>query len=138
MGKINWGRVVLCGLLTGVVYGALEIAKPLAFVGRDFLAALPRGAQHPPTIGDLLRISLLWFLMGIWIMWLYAAIRPRYGPGPKTAAIAGLATWVSVILVDCVWAWLGFVPPATLVVPLAGAVPVFIIAAVAGAWRYKE
>jgi hypothetical protein len=29
----------------------------------------------------------------MWIMWLYAAIRPRYGPGPKTAAVAGFALW---------------------------------------------
>jgi hypothetical protein len=28
-------------------------------------------------------------------VWLYAAIRPRYGAGPKTALCAGLAVWVA-------------------------------------------
>ncbi len=40
MGKINWGRVFLCGLLTGVVWGVL-MTIILALVGRDFLAAVP-------------------------------------------------------------------------------------------------
>jgi hypothetical protein len=29
------------------------------------------------------------FLIGIFAIWLYAAIRPRHGPGPKTAVCAG-------------------------------------------------
>jgi len=27
------------------------------------------------------------------LVWLYAAIRPRFGPGPATAAKAGVAAW---------------------------------------------
>ncbi|HSE60477.1 MAG TPA: hypothetical protein VLA99_17380 [Nitrospiraceae bacterium] len=27
-------------------------------------------------------------------LWLYAAIRPRFGAGPKTALYAGLGVWV--------------------------------------------
>lgn len=38
--------------------------------------------------------------MGMWAMWLYAAIRPRYGPGPKTATVAGFAWWVVGSLMD--------------------------------------
>jgi len=71
-------------------------------------------------------------------MWLYAAIRPRYGPGPKTAAIAGLATAVFGALADAIWAGFGFVPPELLVAPVAAAVPILIVAAMAGAWLYKE
>ncbi len=141
MGKINWGRVVLCGLLTGMILGVLE-AITLPLVGRDFLAALPSGALLPPWEGGSLPVflflSILWLVMGIWTMWLYAAIRPRYGPGPKTAAIAGLATVLLGVMVDCAWASVGLVPPATLVGPVAAGVPVLIIAAVVGAWPYKE
>ena len=37
---------------------------------------------------------LAWgFLVGIFAVWLYAAIRPRYGAGPKTALCAGAAVW---------------------------------------------
>jgi hypothetical protein len=38
---------------------------------------------------------VLWgFLVGIFAVWLYAAIRPRYGDGPKTALCAGAVVWV--------------------------------------------
>ena len=33
------------------------------------------------------------FLLGIVTVWLYAAIRPRFGAGAKTAVIAGLFVW---------------------------------------------
>ena len=148
MGKINWGRVFLCGLLMGVVWGVLHaIALPL--VGRDFLAALPGGHDIPPTLPGghhipgtsaglrgILMITPL--ALGIWTMWLYAAIRPRYGPGPKTAAVAGFALWVIGSWVDAVWASLGFIPPRVLVAPVASDLPVIIVAAMVGAWPYRE
>jgi len=138
MGNINWGRVLLCGLVTGVVWGA--VATPvLLLIGQDFLAAIPVGNPFSPLQARLVAFyGLLWFVMGVWMMWLYAAIRPRYGPGPKTAAIAGLATAVFGILADAVWVSMGFASPAVVAAPIAAAVPILIIAAIAGAWLYKE
>ena len=44
--------------------------------------------------GGALLMFLAWgFLVGIFAVWLYAAIRPRYGAGPKTALCAGAAVW---------------------------------------------
>src|SRR2546430_17124817 len=34
------------------------------------------------------------FLFGIFLVWFYAAIRPRFGAGPRTAVLAGFAIWV--------------------------------------------
>ena len=138
MGKINWGRVVLCGFLTGVVWGVLfAIALPL--VGRDFLAALPGGHHIPGTSAGLRAIVMITPLaLGISTMWLYAAIRPRYGPGPKTAAVAGFALWFIGSWADAFWAALGAVPLGVLVGPVAANLPIAVVAAVAGAWLYKE
>src|SRR2546428_12370228 len=33
------------------------------------------------------------FLFGIFLIWLCAAIRPRFGAGPRTAVLAGFAIW---------------------------------------------
>ena len=148
MGKINWGRVVLCGFLTGVVWGVLY-AFALPLVGRDFLAALPGGHDIPATLpgghhipgtsAAMRGIVMLWSLgLGISTMWLYAAIRPRYGPGPKTAALAGFALWFFGSWVDAVWAGFGAVPLRTLVGPVAVSLPIVLVAAVVGAWPYKE
>ena len=34
------------------------------------------------------------FAVGIFAVWLYAELRPRYGAGPRTAALAAFAVWV--------------------------------------------
>ena len=148
MGKINWGRVVLCGFLTGVVWGVLY-AIVFRLVGRDFLAALraahdipapPPGGYHVPGTSAGLRaiVVLTPLVLGISTMWLYAAIRPRYGPGPKTAAVAGFALWFFGSWVDAVWAAFGAVPLGVLVGPVAANLPIALVAAVVGAWPYKE
>ncbi|MBI1749170.1 MAG: hypothetical protein HY234_02715 [Acidobacteria bacterium] len=140
MWKINWGRVVLCGFLTGVVWGVLyAIALPL--VGRDFMAALPGGfGGHIPGTSAGLRgiVVMMPLVLGISTMWLYAAIRPRYGPGPKTAAVAGFALWFFGSCVDAIWAAFVAVPLGVLVGPVAASLPIVLVAAVVGAWPYKE
>ena len=139
MGKINWGRVFLGGLLVGVVGGVLDaIMVPL--VARDFLAALPP-SDHifpPKSAGSFAFLGMTVFVYGIWTMWLYAAIRPRYGPGPKTAAVAGFALWVIGTLADVSWGSMGFVPPWAFVGPVAASLPICIVAAMVGAWLYRE
>lgn len=138
MGKINWGRVFLCGLVTGAVWGVIS-GPVLLVIGQDFLAAIPVGNFFSPLQPGLVAFySLLWFVMGVWMMWLYAAIRPRYGPGPKTAGIAGLATAVFGIVADAVWVAMGVVPVEVVVAPIVAAVPILIVAAMVGARLYKE
>jgi len=82
---------------------------------------------------------IIGFIFGIVGAWLYAAIRPRFGPGPKTAMVAGAVVWflararpiadyslfldIGVGLTVAMLAW-------TLVDTL--------VAAVAGAWLYQE
>jgi hypothetical protein len=37
---------------------------------------------------------LLDVVLGIVLVWLYAAIRPRFGPGPRTAFCAAVFVWI--------------------------------------------
>ena len=60
---------------------------------------------------------LLDFVYGIALVQLYAAIRPRFGPGPGTAVKAGIFVWVLITIVGLIE---------------------FPLAAVAGAKFYKE
>ena len=139
MGKINWGRVLLCGLLAGVVWFVLG-GLIYALVGKDFAAAVQAvGGGVPPTsAGSLVFLVILNFAIGFWTMWLYAAIRPRYGPGPKTAAVAGLALWVFGSLTDAIWGSFGVIPLGVLLTPVVATLPVIILATMVGAWLYKE
>ena len=77
--------------------------------------------------------------MGIAVTWLYAAIRPRFGPGPRTALVAGTAMW----LFAYVWGYLGVRPyqifsdPTLLLAALWGLLEINLTALL-GAWLYRE
>jgi hypothetical protein len=92
-------------------------------------------APNAGFVAFLLAVNLA---EGIWAMWLYAAIRPRYGGGLKTAAVAGSAWWVISSLIDATWGSFGFVSANALLGPMLGSLPAIIAAALAGAWFYTE
>jgi hypothetical protein len=138
MGKINWSRVFLGGLLAGVVL--MVVGGINFFVFReDLTAALePLGRPLELTAGNMVFWFILHFVVGITAVWLYAAIRPRYGPGPKTAACAGVAFWFITSLADVAWISLVPFPLGLGVTLLVIYLVVFVVATLAGAWAYKE
>ena len=135
MGKMNWARVVLCGMVAGLVWSLLSLVL-LVLVGGDLLDAVPR-LTAPSRSLYLFPLSVN-FAMGIWAMWIYAAIRPRFGAGPKTAARAGFAWWVMYCLAKANWGPFGLISPKVLVALLAATLPALIVTMVISAWPYEE
>ena len=137
MREFNWARVFVCGLVAGGVWTLLSVTL-LAFVGGDFLAAA-RG-DHQPTPSGGLHLFLIFsnLAAGVWAMWLYTAIRPRYGSGHKAAVRAGVAWWVIVSMQSAKWVALLSIPPAAVLIPLAATLPAIIGATLAGAWFYEK
>jgi hypothetical protein len=131
---IQWRRVFLCGLIAGGVWTLLSITL-LFLVGGDFLAVLPEGGPSRGGVHAFLLGSNI--AAGIWAMWLYAAIRPRYGPAPKRAAVAGLAWWFIGSLQSGKWVATGFAPPVAALGPLVATLPAIIAATMVGAWAYE-
>ncbi len=99
MSKINYTRVLLGGLLAGVVLNFGEYVINEFILGEKWRAALASLNRTPPAGGAIAVFVLMTFLLGLIAVWLYAAIRPRFGPGPKTAVVAGLFLWL------VVWVW---------------------------------
>src|SRR5262245_17458233 len=92
MGKINWPRVILGGLVAGVIINISEFLLNGVVLAKDMEAALH--ALGREVGGTQLAMFTVWgFLVGIFALWLYAAIRPRYGAGAKTALCAAAAVW---------------------------------------------
>lgn len=139
MGKINMGRVVAGGLLAGLVLNVFDFVIHgwlLMDQWNEAMAALGKGEMSGSAI---VWYVLFDFVLGIAAVWLYAAIRPRYGAGPKTAAWAGLFVWFLVGLMFN----LGQIPsgvwPTNLLVISAVVSVVYLpLATVVGAWWYKE
>lgn len=139
MGNINFGRVVLGGLLAGLV---LNIGE---FVLNDFVLGTQMKefmARHnfPEPAGSFIAIAVgLTFVLGIVIVLGYACIRTRLGPGVKTAIIAGLFAWFGIYFYSGIINGVLFgIPMGTLVMVLVWGLVEYALAAIAGAWLYTE
>jgi len=136
MNRINWSRVLVCGLLAGLVWLVLG-SVVTALLGREF-AALPHNQLGAPTPGFVALNITIDLLEGISILWLYASIRQTYGPGAKTAVIAACAWWFIVTLGDITWCSFGFFPARAVVPLMIGTLPALVLATLAGARFYKD
>ncbi len=139
MGKIDWGRVVLGGLLAGLVLNVVDFVLYGILLKQDIAAAMQALGKQPPA-DSTIALYVVWdFVLGIGLLWLYAAIRPRFGPGPKTAVIAGLALWFFIGLLHAIGeAPMGLFPQRFYTIGVLVALIQIPVAGVAGASIYKE
>lgn len=142
MGRINWGKVFLGGLLAGLVINVGEFLFHAVLFKTQVEEAMRALGKDPAAAntGSAMAIWILMgFLTGIAAVWLYAAIRPRYGAGAKTAAIAGVAVWFLYSFLSSIAMMnMGIFPRTMLMTGLVWGLVELILATIAGAWAYKE
>jgi hypothetical protein len=140
MAHSNRGRVILGGLLAGVVINIVEFITNGVILREAWGQAMQAlGKPTQLSAGAIVIFNIWGFLLGIAAVWLYAAIRPRYGAGPKTAIRAGLVAWaIAVFLANLGNYPLGIFPTSLLVISSIVALVEIVIATLAGAWLYKE
>ena len=139
MGKVNLGRVILGGLLAGLVINISEFVLNIVVIGAQMEELLK--ARNLPPIGSsaIATFVLLGFLLGIVTIWLYAAIRPRFGPGVKTAIIAAVVAWLFAYAYPSLgMVFMGFFPMGLTIFTLVWGLAEVVIGAIAGAWVYSE
>ncbi len=80
------------------------------------------------------------FVVGILLIWLYAAMRPRFGPGPKTAVMAGVAAGLFFgVFPDLGWGMtIRLIPARVWVTDAVATLVIMVIGTILGAWVYKE
>lgn len=140
MAHTNRGRVILGGLLAGVVINVVEFVTNGVVLRSDWGQAMQAlGKPAELSSGAIVMFNIWGFLLGIAAVWLYAAIRPRYGIGPNTAIRAGLVAWaIGVFLPNLGNLPLGLFPTRLTVITSVVALVELVIATLAGAWLYKE
>ena len=138
MGKINFPRVILGGLLAGVVVNISEFSLHQVVMKAQEIETLKALGKTMPQGGAVILVWVLWgFAWGIGAVWLYAAIRPRYGAGAGTAVRAGLAAWFfSSLLMTAAMTNMGLLPFSGL--EFCWTLVQSILAAVVGGWAYRE
>ena len=98
MGKMNVGRIVLGGVVAGVLLFVLDgVVHGVLLKGAwtDVMAAL--GRKPGETSSGFATFAVYDLGKGLLTALVYAAIRPRFGAGPATAGGAGLLTWLLAI-----------------------------------------
>ncbi len=139
MGSINHMRVLMGGLVAGLVINVGEFILNDPIMGERMeadLANLGLGAQ---TGADIAIFVAHGFVIGILAVWLYAAIRPRFGAGLGTAVKAGLVVWVLVWTTFLAMnATMGLFSDSVQWITMAWGAVEMPLATVAGAWLYQE
>lgn len=139
MGKINIGRVLLGGLVAGVILNIGEFLFNDVLFGAQMNDWLVQ-RNLPEPGGTFIAVATgLTLVLGIVMVLVYALIRPRLGAGPKTAVIAALLLWFGI----CVYCGIinGIVlevPPIAMLIGLGWCLVEYILGAIVGAWLYKE
>ena len=139
MGKINMGRVIVGGLLAGLVINLGEFVLNGYILEKDWEAAMRSLGKEPIGMQAVAVFLALGFLLGITAVWIYAAVRPRLGAGPKTAICIGLIVWVLTSLFTTLGQLpTGIFPTRLLIIPLVWGLVELPLGTVAGAWLYRE
>ena len=137
MEKLNWRRVLLGGALAGTVLIALTASSLFLSKQNELFTTLKSGTRG---VAAILFVTFVFLFLGTLMTFWYAAIRPRFGPGPITAAIAGLAVWL-VVVSQFLKSVAIYQPDSNL--PSGPMQPILYLAIIvagteAGAWLYRE
>ena len=141
MAGISAGRVLGGGLVAGLVMNVVDGVTNGAILGERWAVEAKRlglDVSQAAQSQSLMGWVTYDFLCGIVLVWLYASIRPRYGAGPKTAVIAGLALWLITHLAFSAWVFTGLYSVGIVAATTLGGFVAAIAGGLAGCALYKE
>jgi hypothetical protein len=139
MGGINTGRWLAGGTVAAILIWLLEGAGSILYMD-DWQASLQALGITFEMNARMWAISVLVSLIsGLVLIFLYAAARPRFGPGPKTAMIVACAFWLGGYLMSLIGFYmLGMYPTGLLVTWGVVGLVEMNVAALVGGWIYRE
>ena len=139
MGRINISRVIAGGLLAGLIINISEFILNGLVLAQATEAAMQALNLPPIDMRMIVWFVLAGFALGIVTVWLYAAIRPRFGPGVGTAACAALMVWFLAYVYPSLFLAVMHVFPRKLIaIGTLWGLPEIVIAGIVGAWPYTE
>jgi len=95
---INTGKVLIGGIAAGVVMNIIDFISYSFILGARMKAESdafkPGMADQMMGASSMVTNIVMDLVLGILLVWTYAAIRPRFGPGLKTAVYAAVLFWL--------------------------------------------
>lgn len=141
MARINWGRLILGGLIAAIMMFFADGFIHERLVKTDWHAVYAglRAAEPEPHGASMVYFALFELGRGLISMLFYATMRTHFGPGPKTAVLAGIASWIAFSLTGpAQFIPLGFFSTSLWFKVGAAQLVTSIVAAIAGAAMYKD
>ena len=141
MSQLNWSRIIIGGLVAAIILFLTDGFFHESVVTADWKAVYAGlGANEPQHSSSGMAYFAIFELgRGLISILIYALMRPFFKPGPKTAVLAGIVTWLAFSVTGPAQ----FIPLKFYSNALWGKVAAFqlvtsIIAAIAGAAIYKD
>lgn len=139
MNKIDSGRVILGGIVAGIICDIFEYVLNGIVLRAQWNTISTTHSLPMIGMNEIVIFNILGLVTGIAAVWAYAAMRPRFGAGPKTATYAALLIWVVGYLIPDVFQTVsGLVPLNMMVTMVVVGLVEIIVATVGGAYLYKE
>ena len=139
---INTGKVVVGGLVAGLVMNVSGFLVQGMLLGKrmesEMVAVAPSLQGRGMDAASMTGRVLTQFAVGLLLVWLYAAMRPRFGPGPKTAMYAAFVIWACGFLFYLDWLYLGLMSVSLYAIVSIVMIITLAIAAWIGGMLYKE
>jgi len=136
---MNRPRLFLGGLAAGLLLLATGVALGHGLLGADYVRAFASHRAHPVNAVTVLENTALRLAYGFVLVFLYAAIRPRFGAGPRTALVAALVLWVAAFLPrQLLLSEFGILEGGRLALSLTWSLAEVLLAALLGASLYRE
>ncbi len=140
MGGINVPRWLAGGVVAAIVIYVIEWIMGTNVWATAVNARLTElGLSTSMTAGTFVGFAIMSLLVGLVLIFFYAAARTRFGPGVRTAVIVSIALFLGGYLTGLVYYGIIGLFSSDLLVKwgVQGLIET-IIAGIAGAWVYKE
>lgn len=139
MSGINARRVILGGLVAGLVANLFDFVITTHLMATEFNGMLAKlNVSETATRSWIPVFAAADFLWGFLLVYTYAAIRPRFGPGPRTAVVGALILWLSLALALIILMALGLHTPQSYFKSATLYLISAVVSSIAGAVLYKE
>ncbi len=137
--KINVKSILTSGLISGLIINLSGISM-VPVVGNEMDLVLASRGLPPLSNMAMLYISIVSFIFGIALVWLYAVVKNQLGSRTKTAVIVSIIFWfltyflsnVSLVVVY------GFMPVRLTVIGTVWGLAELLLAGVVGSKLYKD
>jgi hypothetical protein len=141
MPQLNQSRIIVGGLAAGLTMNVIDAITNGFLLGARWnveTEALNPGLMAKVGASGTLGWVIVDFILGILTVWVYAAIRPRLGPGPRTAFIAALVIWLAAHVAYASYAFMGYYSWSLIGASSIGGVVAALAGGYVGARLYTE